>query len=62
MVERSDAMVIAANGPPALAEVARTIGVFFSGLGPGFAKGGDALLMQWLGTPLETGKLQIYSD
>lgn len=49
-------------GTPALAEVARNTGFFYSGLGPSFVDGGDALLMQWLGTPLDTGKLQIYSD
>ena len=49
-------------GTPAFAEAARNIGFFFSGLGPGFAEGGDALLMQWLGTPIDTGKLQIYSE
>jgi hypothetical protein len=49
-------------GTPGLAEAARNIGFFFSGLGPGFAEGGDALLMQWLGTPIDTGKLQIYSE
>ena len=49
-------------GTPALAEAARNTGFFFSGLGPGFVDGGDALLMQWLGTPLDTGKLQIYAE
>jgi hypothetical protein len=49
-------------GTPALAEAARNTGFFFSGLGPGFVDGGDALLMQWLGTPIDTGKLQIYAE
>jgi hypothetical protein len=49
-------------GTPALAEAARSTGFFLSGLGPGFVAGGDALLMQWLGTPIDTGKLQIYSE
>ena len=49
-------------GTPGLAEAARKTGFFFSGLGPAFVDGGDALLMQWLGTPLDAGKLQIYAD
>ena len=49
-------------GKPALAEAARSTGFFSSGFGPGFVAGGDALLMQWLATPLDTGKLQIYSN
>jgi hypothetical protein len=49
-------------GTPAVAEAARELGFFLSGLGPAFAQGSDALLLQYLGTPVDTGKLQIYSD
>jgi hypothetical protein len=49
-------------GGPFLAEAARDLGYFLSGLGPAFAQGSDVLLLQYLAEPLDTNKLQIYSD
>jgi hypothetical protein len=47
---------------PATAELCRDAeadGFFFSGLGPGFAEDGDALLLQFLGEDLDLSLLQI---
>lgn len=41
---------------------ARRLGFFFCGLGPGFADGHDLLLMQLLTEPLDTAKLQLFTD
>ncbi|WP_036280781.1 hypothetical protein [Methylocystis sp. ATCC 49242] len=49
-------------GLPILTAAARKNGFFFSGLGPAFADGADTLLLQRLSEPLDTGKLQIFSD
>jgi len=49
-------------GLPALADAARGLGFFFCGLGPAFADGADTVLMQWLSQPLDTGKLQLFTD
>jgi hypothetical protein len=49
-------------GLPELCETARDLGFFFSGLGPAFTQGADTLLLQWLGEPLDTNKLQLFSD
>ena len=49
-------------GLPELCETARDLGFFFSGLGPAFAEGADTLLLQWLCEPLDTNKLQLFSD
>jgi hypothetical protein len=49
-------------GLPELCETARGLGFFFSGLGPAFAEGADTLLLQWLCEPLDTNKLQLFSD
>jgi len=43
-------------------EAARTLGFFFSGLGPGFSGDGDVLELQRLSEPLDTAKLQILTD
>lgn len=53
---------IADPGIPRLVAAARDLGFFFCGLGPAFAGGDDLLLLQLLTEPLDTGKLQIYSD
>ena len=53
---------IADPGLPRLVAAARDLGFFFCGLGPAFAGGDDLLLLQLLTEPLDTGKLQIYSD
>jgi hypothetical protein len=45
-----------------LVEAARGLGFFFCGLGPSFADGDDLLLMQHLSEPLDTGKLQLFTD
>ena len=45
-----------------LIEAARALGFFFCGLGPGFADGQDLLLMQLLTEPLDTAKLQLFTD
>jgi len=49
-------------GLPLLVDAARTLGFFFCGLGPAFAEGGDILLLQFLSEPLDTGKLQLFTD
>jgi hypothetical protein len=49
-------------GLPELCGTARNLGFFFSGLGPAFAEGADTLSLQWLGEPLDTDKLQLFSD
>ena len=53
-----------ANDPglPQLITAARDLGFFFCGLGPAFADGEDLVLLQLLTEPLETGKLQLYTD
>ena len=45
-----------------LIDAARRLGFFFCGLGPGFADGQDLLLMQLLTEPLDTAKLQLFTD
>jgi hypothetical protein len=45
-----------------LTDAARGLGFFFCGLGPAFANGADTFLLQWLSEPLETAKLQLYTD
>jgi hypothetical protein len=49
-------------GLPLLTESARGLGFFFCGLGPAFADGADTLLLQSLSEPLDTDKLQIFTD
>lgn len=49
-------------GLPLLTESARRLGFFFCGLGPAFADGVDILLLQWLSEPLDTEKLQLFTD
>lgn len=43
-------------------DAARTLGFFFSGLGPSFLGDADSLELQRLSEPLDTGKLQILTD
>ena len=49
-------------GLPLLADAARSLGFFFCGLGPGFANGADTFLLQSLTEPLDTRKLQLFTD
>jgi hypothetical protein len=49
-------------GLPLLTDAARTLGFFFCGLGPAFAEGADIFLLQLLSQPLDTGKLQLFTD
>ena len=49
-------------GLPLLADKARDLGFFFCGLGPAFSDGTDMLLLQLLGEPLDTGKLQLLTN
>jgi hypothetical protein len=49
-------------GLPLLTDAARNLGFFFCGLGPAFAEGTDTLLLQSLNEPLDTGKLQLFTD
>ena len=49
-------------GLPLLTDAARGLGFFFCGLGPAFADGADTFLLQWLSEPLDTGKLQLFTD
>ena len=50
------------SGLPHLSEAARGLGFFFCGLAPAFADGADLLQLQWLSEPLDTGKLQLFTD
>jgi hypothetical protein len=47
---------------PQLSNAARELGFFFCGLGPGFVDGADTFSLQWLGEPLDTSKLQLFTD
>jgi hypothetical protein len=49
-------------GLPLLADSARALGFFFCGLGPAFADGTDTFLLQLLSEPLDTGKLQLFTE
>ncbi len=49
-------------GLPLLTDAARGLGFFFCGLGPGFADGADTFLLQLLSEPLDTSKLQLFTD
>jgi hypothetical protein len=49
-------------GLPRLTDAARALGFFFCGLGPAFAAGADTFLLQSLNEPLDTGKLQLFTD
>jgi hypothetical protein len=49
-------------GLPHLSDAARGLGFFFCGLGPAFADGADLFLLQLLSEPLDTGKLQLFTD
>jgi hypothetical protein len=49
-------------GLPLLTEAARALGFFFCGLGPAFADGDDTFLLQSLTEPLDTAKLQLFTD
>jgi hypothetical protein len=49
-------------GLPLLTDAARGLGFFFCGLGPAFADGADTFLLQALSEPLNTGKLQLFTD
>ena len=45
-----------------LADAARDNGFFFSGIGPNFTEHTDTLILQKLLDPLDTSKLQLYTD
>jgi hypothetical protein len=45
-----------------LTDAARSLGFFFCGLGPAFADGEDIFLLQLLSEPLDTEKLQLFTD
>jgi hypothetical protein len=49
-------------GLPLLTDAARGLGFFFCGLGPAFADGADTFLLQALSEPLDTAKLQLFTD
>lgn len=49
-------------GTPELCAAAEELGFFFSGLGPDFAADGDALRMQWLGTPIDPSLIQVQCE
>lgn len=49
-------------GLPLLSDAARDLGFFFCGVGPAFAEGADLFLLQFLSEPLDTGKLQLFTD
>src|SRR5215207_7367418 len=45
-----------------LTGAARDLGFFFCGLGPAFGEGRDLLLLQYLSEPLDTSKLQLFTQ
>ncbi len=45
-----------------LTDAARDLGFFFCGLGPAFADGRDLFLLQLLSEPLDTGKMQLFTE
>ena len=49
-------------GLPRLTDAARGLGFFFCGLGPAFLNGADTFLLQSLTEPLDTGKLQLFTE
>ncbi len=49
-------------GLPLLSDAARDLGFFFCGLAPAFAEGRDLFLLQLLSEPLDTGKLQLFTE
>jgi hypothetical protein len=53
---------LADPGLPLLTDAARDLGFFFCGLGPAFADGADTFLLQVLSEPLDTGKLQLFTN
>lgn len=53
---------VSAAGLTQLIAAARGLGFFFCGLGPSFADGEDLFLMQHLSEPLDTEKLQLFTD
>ncbi len=53
---------VADPGLPLLTDAARNLGFFFCGLAPAFANGTDVFLLQLLSEPLDTGKLQLFTD
>jgi hypothetical protein len=61
----SSVQLSAPIGDPGLAlltDAARDLGFFFCGLGPAFADGDDTFLLQSLNEPLDTGRLQLFTD
>ncbi|WP_421693593.1 hypothetical protein [Aestuariivirga sp.] len=53
---------IGSSGLSSFINSARALGFFFCGLGPSFAEGEDLLLLQLLTEPLDTSKLQLFTD
>jgi len=49
-------------GLPLLTDAGRSLGFFFCGVGPAFADGADTFLLQLLSNPLDTGKLQLFTE
>lgn len=49
-------------GLAGLVAAARRLGFFFCGLGPAFAGGEDLFLLQYLSEPLDTAKLQLFTE
>ena len=54
--------IVSDPGLTQLITAARGLGFFFCGLGPAFADDDDLFLMQRLSEPLDTGKLQLFTD
>jgi len=52
---------LAQSGTPALCAAAQSEGFFFSGLGPGFAPDGDALILQYLREKMDILRIQMAS-
>ncbi len=52
---------LAQAGTPDLCAAAEADGFFFVGVGPQFAADGDALRLEYVGVPLDTTRLQVFS-
>ena len=50
---------MAQSGAAALCEEAAAWGFGFGGVGPAFAKDGDALVLQWLARPVDVASLAV---
>ena len=53
---------LAQSGAASLADAAESDGFFFCGIIPSYSEDGDTLLLQYLHTPLDIGKIQVANE